>query len=252
MMNTMKHNRPTCRRRLMNYASIITSLLILLISRPVFAGHVADVTKRTDVGNDVVRIEEHWKIRVAYPDPAKGLPEFAFVLSPTGNFSGTHMVLLLNHQTEPSLSRGGVQLLACDGDVLTGSQNKLDGELLFQTDDDIEVRMAMEVKNGALNYEVFKVKGKTWGDNKGPNWMHVQETAQIQNLNNYDPATSHKWTGAVTGVHTIEKVEVIKVRYVFENGDTVDVDEAKVKIEYQPSVTYETYEEYKQSLEAYK
>lgn len=200
MSNTMRHNRIPYRPQFINYASVVLSLLFVSISRPLVAGHIADVTKRTEVGNDIVRIEEHWKARVAYPDPANGLPEFAFVLSPTGHFGGTHMVVLINHQTEPSFSRGGVELLACDRDSLTGFQNKLDGRVLFQTDDDIEVRMGMEVKSGELHYEVFKVKGKTWGDNKGPNWLHLQETTNLQNLNNYDPVTSHTWTEAMAGV----------------------------------------------------
>lgn len=220
---------------------------------PAKAGRRADVQAYiTEKGAHVVRIEEHWKIRVAYPDPANGLPEFLFVLTPNNHFRRSHMVLAINHQLTPRFSRGGIQLLAYDGTDLVGSRSRLDDQRLWEVDDDIEIRFAMTISNGNLKYELLKVKGKTWGDNKDQDWCHIPVQTSQTDLDDYDAASTHIYTGCANGVHTLEKVEVMKVRYTFDDGKDIDADDYKTKIEYQPSVIYKTYDEYKASLEAYK
>lgn len=217
------------------------------------AGNKADVTKYlAESGEHVTAVEEHWKVRVKFPDPNRGLPEFLFVLSPTGHFDSQHVVLALNHQLHPGFSKGGVQLLAYHGEKLTGFQSRLNNKLLWETDDDIEIEVRMEIVDSKINYEVLKLKGKTWGDNKETGWCRLSESTSQKHFDNYDAAITHKFTGCANGVHTLEKVEVTKVRYEFSDGKTFDVDDYKTKIEYEPSIVYRSYDEYKASLEAYK
>jgi hypothetical protein len=223
---------------------VLTASLIMVTSGQVFAGKKVDVENYiAEGGKHVVRVEEHWKVRVSFPDPAKDLPQFSFVLTPTRDFNGPHMVVALNHHTEPQFAPGGVQLQSYDGPQLISVHSKLHGKRLWQTDDDIEVRMAIEVVDGALKYEVFKLKGKSWGDNKDSQWLFVSQPTSLPHLDNYDAALTHTWTGAGAGVHCLEKAEVTKVRYTFSDGKDIDVDEYKTKIEYQPAVTYKSYDE---------
>lgn len=232
---------------------LLACLATMTLATPASAGSKEDVKKyHSETGLHVVAVEEHWKVRVKYPDPLTGLPEFLFVLTPDGRFDRSHMVFAMNHHLYPSFDKGGVQLLAYTGERLEASQSQLSGRLLWETDDDIEVHFRMSIHNEALTYKVLKLKGKSWGELKENGLCKASVPTKLTCFDNYDAAKTHLFTGCANGVHTLEKVEVVKVRYEFSDGKQIDVDEFRTKIEYQPSVVYKTYEEYKATLEPYK
>lgn len=187
-------------------------LSVTLSADYLYGGSKEDLVKhRQETNAHVVRVEEHWKVRVAYPDPKNRLPELLMVATPTTDFDGPHMVFSLNHISEPSFQRGGVQLLAYHGQQLLVCAENLHSQQLNNIGEDIEIRFAVEVQDNLLHYKVFELKSKSWGDHKGEDWMHIAAPTTLTSLDNYNADLTHRFTGAANGVHTLAKIEVTKV-----------------------------------------
>ncbi len=71
---------------------------------------------RDATGQEVVRIEEHWKLAITQADSQTNAPQVMMHFSPFGDESDLHFEIDLNHASVPEYSPGGFQVRAMHGD----------------------------------------------------------------------------------------------------------------------------------------
>ena len=102
----------------------------------------------------VVRVEEHWELKLAQPDSDLSAPQTTMVLSPDGDLEGVHFQFTLNHVTVPQYQPGGMQVQLWDGDQLIEESAAHEAGTLRYADETIHWVQRVSLENDSLTFEV--------------------------------------------------------------------------------------------------
>lgn len=168
---------------------------------------------------DVTAIEEEWQLEVGTSNSAKSSPQVTTLISSTGDASGYHALLLVNHQGSHG---GGIQLQLWNGaNLIATGEEEL--ESLSNIGEKIQWTTRMEVNNqGQLIVQVLNGSSTTWGKFGGKAGLVVSAPTSLSNLNGYDPNVTVANTGIDYGSQRVNKLVLRKIRVFTDNKKSVE------------------------------
>lgn len=170
---------------------------------------------------DVVRVEEHWELRIATPDPGNNAPQATCVMSPVGDIRGLHAVFEINQRTQPAFSPGGFQLQLWNGDAPWACVEAGLTEPLGHTDETVTWTQVMEIANGVLRFSVSGGQSTTWGS-FGGNDLTIEVPTELANLNQYDPLVSVHHSAVGFAANRVKSLSLKRVRIVSATGEVAE------------------------------
>lgn len=164
----------------------------------------------------ILQVEEDWEIKVANPDPDFNTPEIVTSIGPRADDSEPAAYLLINHETQPSYTAGGIQFQVWQNRQLLGYQNRAPFRCLNTTQEKIQFTLVMTLENGRLNYQVTNGTSTTFGSF---NDLSISVATQLTSLSAYDPAESIRRSEVTVGVNRLSKYQLNEVRYLLSNDE---------------------------------
>lgn len=169
--------------------------------------------------SDIIRIEQDWKLIIGDPEPDVDAPQIITIFGPYHPNYGLHAVYEINHSTMPSYSQGGMQLQAWSGNTLVGYKSQFAPEELSVVDETITYTTATEIEsNSRVRLEVIKGVSQTWGTFDGDRALRVRIDSSLDNLNNWDPANSIKYSRVGFGANRVVLFKRTEIRYYTSSG----------------------------------
>lgn len=181
-----------------------------------------------DGSQQVVRVEETWELVVGDPDTETSGPQITCAISPVGNLYGRHCLLTLNHRNHPTFSAGGLQLQVWENESLVSARKHPNESLLATSGETVRWTMKMSLQDGGLIFDVDDGVSTTWGNFGTQGYLWDFTTANLPNLNGYDPAVSVANSGVGFASNRVQSLVLKKVRYVLSSGQIVDDNTARV------------------------
>jgi hypothetical protein len=166
-----------------------------------------------------VRIEADWELVLNTPDAASDSPQIVCVLSPTDNVHGIYAAFELNQQSLPSFSPGGMQLQLWDGETPLAESNHVSGVQFQNAGETVAWTQIMELKNGALRFEVRNGRSTTWGDFGALGTLEVSTPSSLENLNGFNMDVSLNNSGVNFGGNHVLSLTLKRLRYIKANGE---------------------------------
>jgi hypothetical protein len=180
----------------------------------------------------IVRVEEDWKMILEQPEPESVAPQVTCVISPVDNVNSLHAALTLNHHGLPDFTPGGMQLQIWNNETSMLNNNNPNNAVLSQTDEIVSWTQSMELKEGALTFEVINGSSATWGEFGGQGYLKAVVNTTLENLNNYSPDVSVGNSGIGFASNRVHVLVLDKVRYITSTGAVIEDDTQRI-IHYQ-------------------
>lgn len=165
----------------------------------------------------VISVEEQWELRIAEPDTDRSAPQTTMVISPTGDISGLHFLVTLNHATVPDYAAGGVQVQQWNGDELIQSKAVHEGTVLDQTEETIRWSQRLYLHDGNLSFQVRDGHSDTWGDFGGDE-LRIRVESSLSSLNQYRPGTSLTESQVNYAENRVGSLTLMKLVWITEDG----------------------------------
>lgn len=206
--------------------ALAASLVLLLLGTPstVSHGQSGGVTSG-DPGSEpagvpagVIRVEEDWKILVTDPSPATDSPQITVVFGPADPESKTHAVFEVNHSTQPSYLKGGMQLQCWWGEDLVEYRNQHHPSELYVSNETVTFTTATEVRNNKIMMEVIQGKSESFGTFGGEVYLRTTISLSKANLDGFDPEFSLKHSRCGWGKNRVGNLSRTAIRYYDVNG----------------------------------
>lgn len=183
-------------------------------------GSVPSVSSSAD-NIPITRIEEDWEIKVANPNPDFNTPEIITSLGPLPDDLEPVGYLLINHETQPAYTAGGIQLQVWQNRSLVGYANHGDFRRLATLNETIQFTLVMLIENGNIKYQITNGSSKTFGSFEG---LSISARTQVRSLSTYDPLDSIRRSEVTVGGNRLSKYQLNEVRYSDGTPDGVTVD----------------------------
>jgi len=167
------------------------------------------------VSDPVLRIEEDWELVVNEPNDDTTAPQFHTIMSPSANLDSFHAQTLWNYRETPNFVPGGVQLHSYNGENLVRKRSIESGTLSVSAET-ITWTQALSTDGTTLLFEIFNGTSTTWG--AFGNDMNISSSADLAQLNDYDPEVSVRNSCVTFGSNRVESMRVVQVRYYGEMG----------------------------------
>ncbi|MEX0585818.1 MAG: hypothetical protein WD176_04200 [Pirellulales bacterium] len=183
-----------------------------------FAAAVAGwglATSRAEDGGtpNITRVEEDWELVVSEPDVHDNSPQLSCVTSPLGDLSGLYAVLELNHRTQTSYVRGGLQLQIWNGpDQLVSTKTSYDNDYLSHAGETIRWTQSLKVSDGTLTFDVFNGTSQSWGNFGASSDLRRTVSTTLTNLNAYSSDVSVQNSGVGYGGNRVTSLVLKTVR----------------------------------------
>jgi hypothetical protein len=171
----------------------------------------------------VVRIEEHWELRLGQPDTALSAPQTTMVLSPTGNLDGVHFQFTLNHVTAPDYAPGGIQAQLWDGEELLDERAAHEHGTLRYADEVVRWVQRVSLENGTLSFEVLDGESETWGD-FGGNDLSLSVPTELAALNGYRPGVSLTESQVGYAENRVVSLTLTKLVWITDDGEVHELN----------------------------
>lgn len=165
----------------------------------------------------VISVEEQWELRVAEPDIDRSAPQTTMVISPTGDISGLHFLVTLNHATVPDYAAGGIQVQQWNGDELVQSKTAHEGTVLDQSEETIRWSQRLYLHDGHLSFQVRDGQSETWGDFGGDE-LRIHVGSSLSSLNQYRPGTSLTESQVNYAENRVGSLTLTKLIWITEDG----------------------------------
>lgn len=165
----------------------------------------------------VISVEEQWELHVTQPDTDRSAPQTTMVISPTGDISGLHFLVTLNHATVPNYAAGGVQVQQWNGDELIDSETVHQGTVLDQSEEVIRWSQRLDLKDGHLSFQVRDGHSDTWGDFGGDE-LRLRVDSSLSSLNQYRPGVSLTESQVNYAENRVGSLTLMKLIWVTEDG----------------------------------
>lgn len=167
---------------------------------------------------NIVRIEEYWILQIGVPEAESNGPQVVTTISPQSDLSAEYAVFELNHATQPSYQRGGMQLQGWTSNAVQQFQLRNSGVLLQTSDEAVSFTVSMELKNGQLKCAVENGTSTTWGSFGTGDSFTVFLPTNRSHLNSYSPDTSAKNSGISFASYRVKKLVLSEIRYYSSSG----------------------------------
>lgn len=177
----------------------------------------------------VVRVEEHWELRVADPDSGVSAPQVTMLMAPVATFDGLHFLVTLNHATAPEYTLGGIQVQAWNGEQLLNSQSVHDGESLDQSEEVVTWVQRMTIQNGQVAFQVREGSSESWGS-FGGDGLTLSASTTLTGLNSYRPGTSLSESQVGYAENRVYSLTLTKLVWETEDG-TVHEQNAPIPVD---------------------
>ncbi|MDA1014795.1 MAG: hypothetical protein O3A00_10135 [Planctomycetota bacterium] len=176
---------------------------------------------RGDEVPEVVHVEEDWEVLIGAPDPDNFSPQISNVMSPSGDVTGLHAVLELNHQSQPAFYGGGLQLQMWTGDRAISFSNSRSVATLGKPSESLTYTLSMSVSESVLKIEVLNGTSQTWGVFGGESRLKLERATTLKTLAGYSHAVSAKRSSISFGGNRVRKMLLKEVRYYAGNGKLI-------------------------------
>lgn len=167
------------------------------------------------VTEPVLRVEEDWELVVNEPDGDATSPQFHTVMSPFGHVDSFHAMTLWNYRETPDFVPGGVQLHSYNGETLVRMRSIESGSL-STTAETITWTQSLETDGTTLTFSITDGNSTTWGTFGRD--MNISSSANLSQLNDYDPSTSMLNSCITYGANRVESFKIKRVRYYGASG----------------------------------
>jgi len=193
-----------------SYYRVSTFLVLLCL--------VVGAGSTCQASNKVVSVEEHWELKVSQPDADRSAPQITMVMSPKNGLDGEHILLTLNHATDPDYAAGGIQLQVWDGEEHVESHSEQDGEALNHDDETITWVQRVSLNDGQLTFQIVNGQSESWGSFGGDSLSHSMSTT-LGNLNSYRPGVSISESQVSYAENRVVSLVLTKLVWVTEDGE---------------------------------
>jgi hypothetical protein len=138
----------------------------------------------------VVKIEEHWELRVGQPDTETSAPQATMVMSPEAGLDGVYFLVTINHRNVPSYEPGGVQVQMWNQNDVIDSATGSPTTPLDHASDVVRWTERLTLHDGTLTFEVADGSSDSWGQFGNEPGLTLSTSTQLNRLNEYRPANS--------------------------------------------------------------
>jgi hypothetical protein len=171
----------------------------------------------------VVRVEEHWELRLAQPDQERSAPQTTMVLSPFNNLDGIHFLFTLNHSTVPSYEPGGLQVQVWDGDELLNHRAGDETGALAHADEVVTWVQRLSVDDGTLTFDIADGNSETWGEFGGDD-LSVSTSTSLTHLNAYKPGVSIAESQVGYAENRVVSLSLTKLVWYTDDGEVHELN----------------------------
>lgn len=167
------------------------------------------------VSDPVLRVEEDWELVVNDPNNNVTSPQFQTVMSPLADLDSYYAQTLWNYRETPDFTPGGVQLQSYVGETLIRKRS-VESRILSTSAETITWMQALETDGATLTFSVNNGQSTTWGAFGRD--MNISNTANLPDLNQYDPSVSASNACVTFGGNRVESLVLKEVRYYGASG----------------------------------
>ena len=173
--------------------------------------------------NDIVRIEEHWELRVDTPSSCYASPQIANAFAPVKQGDVLYATLNMNHHTfNGDFAAGGLELELWNGDYLLASVRSDKNDILSTDGEVISWKQVITVDDyGIIRFSVCDGASTTWG-HFGSN-LKLAVYTNLSSLNTYVPDDSVDHSGVVFGANRVDHLRLTKVITTYRSGGTTTI-----------------------------
>jgi hypothetical protein len=171
----------------------------------------------------VVRLEEHWELKLAQPDRDRSAPQTTMVMSPNGSLEGTHFFFTLNHCSVPDYQPGGMQVQAWAGDQLLADGVADESGPLAYAEETVRWVQRLSLEDGTLNFQVLNGESETWGAFGGDDLSLAVATSE-NSLNSYKPAISLTESQVSYAENRVVSLTLTKLVWVTDDGEVHEMN----------------------------
>jgi hypothetical protein len=180
------------------------------------------------VAQDVMRVEEDWKIVLNEPDDGNYSPQFHTVMSPLPTLDVFYSQVTWNYKDEGGYEAGGLQFQNWAGGELARARN-FRTEALSTAAETITWTQRLTINYNTIQFAVVHGESTTWGS--FGNYLMDANTG-VQNLNDYDTNTSVVNSWITYGSNRVDSLTIVEVR-------KYDVDNNLLSVDTTPKVVFE-------------
>ena len=167
----------------------------------------------------IIRIEEDWELVIGEPSPNSDAPQVTCAMSPLSDMDSYNATFVVNHHEVPAFAAGGLQVQAWNGENLLGSQRAPNQAVLATPGEIIRwTQVLNKTANGVVEFEVIGGSSTTWGNFGGEGSMKLPITAEIPNLNGYNPENSVEHSGVSYAGNRVQLLVLKRVRLYTDEG----------------------------------
>lgn len=178
--------------------------------------------------DQVVRVEEDWKMVLDVPDPVTVAPQVTCVISPAANLDSLYAAFTLNHRGLPDFIPGGLQLQVWNNEMPLVVRDSPDVSVLSYDGETITWTQAMELNDGSLTFKIVNGHSATWGEFGDQGNLKVSVNSSLTNLNNYNPTVSVKNSGIGFAANRVYSLVLLRVRLITSTGAVIEDNTERV------------------------
>jgi hypothetical protein len=178
---------------------------------------------------EIVKVEEHWELRVGEPDGNLSAPQVTMTMSPTSEMDHRYFVFTLNHRTSPQYAAGGLQVQSWLGGNLGITRSGEQTGTLHNNDEVIRWTQKLYFYDGDLVFKVSNGESQSWGTFGGYS-LRLQTPTELTNLNDYRPGLSIEESGVGYAGNRVQSLVLTRLVWtdsegqVYELTAPIDVD----------------------------
>lgn len=174
----------------------------------------------------VWKVEEHWELVIAEPDPEVAGPQVTCAISPRSHLAGLYATFDLNHRALPTIAAGGVHLHTWNGESLGGTISRHSDVVLSKVGETITWKTVMSVQPGLLTIDIDDGTSTTWGAfGQG---LIASMVASLTNLDEYSPVVSADNSGISYASNRVNSLQLKKVKYYRVSGATSEDNTVRI------------------------
>jgi hypothetical protein len=166
----------------------------------------------TSRAQDIVKVEEDWRLVVSAPDADTVSPQSTCTFAPGGNLDAFYAVFDLNLRNFPSYEAGGVQLQLWNGDSSVEAVREKPGYTLQTDGETITWTQRIALVDEKLRFSVVNGDSQTWGSFGSSTSLSVSVPTDLENLNAYTPAVSLANSGVGFGANRVSSLALVGIR----------------------------------------
>ena len=154
-------------------------------------------------------MEEDWELVIARPNAANATPQVTTTMAPVGNLASARWLFIVNHESQPSLAAGGLEIQYWQGNSSRFVRRSQTGTPLHVTGETITWTQVLSIDRSVLTFAVMNGSSQSWDAFGDDGSLTMSVTTGLRNLNGYRSDVSYYSSGvsgrvlAPTLVHSL-------------------------------------------------